>query len=271
MLSKLLKHEFAATWKPLAALDAALIFMGLVLHFVAGMLPDAEPSVGLAVVVFSFTAIFYITIIAANIVALVLLVMRYYKNLYTAEGYLTFTLPVSTNSVIATKAISGFVWMFLSYFCTILAVILGASGFVAAAGVGFTEFQEGWQEFQSVFDMGNIWGMAIAFMLVTPIASVMTLYFCVSIGQLWQKHKILGAVLAYVGVYLFNQIVNTVSLFSSGFFRLMVESGADPSMDPSFGGLYSGVLYRSLIISALEAIVAYIVCVAVSKKQLNLD
>lgn len=46
---------------------------------------------------------------ASSIITLIFILMRYYKNFFTDEGYLTFTLPVTPHELLWTKLISGMV------------------------------------------------------------------------------------------------------------------------------------------------------------------
>ena len=119
MLGKLLKHDFIAAWKVPVILDAALIVFGIMTAALIQAIPHMDSSLSMSLFTFSFFGSYYIGIIAANIVTLIFLVIRYYRNLYTAEGYLTFTLPVHTDLIVLSKVITGSVWMCLSYFSTV--------------------------------------------------------------------------------------------------------------------------------------------------------
>ena len=135
MLGKLVKHDFIATWKLPAALDVLVIALGIMTGLLIQIIPHVEDSMGVGIFMLSFIGVFYIGIIAANVVTIILIVMRYYRNLYTAEGYLTFTLPVKTDMIVHSKVITGAVWMFLSYVSTIISILIAGSGFIAAFDV----------------------------------------------------------------------------------------------------------------------------------------
>ncbi len=46
--------------------------------------------------------------------------------------------------------------------------------------------------------------------------SILVFFAAMSIGQLMTKHKILGSVLAYIGIYFVGQIINTIILITIG-------------------------------------------------------
>ncbi len=68
--------------------------------------------------------------IAVFIVTLVVICMRFYKNLYSNEGYLSFTLPLKPHLHLVSKAIVSFGWMLLSVLISMGAI------FVALYGLG---------------------------------------------------------------------------------------------------------------------------------------
>ena len=106
MLGKLIKYEFKATGRTMLLLIAAV----LVLAALSGMsviLLDRETSYGILQAIFVLILIaFFACIFALGVMALAMMIERFYKNLLGSEGYLMFTLPVSTSSLIASKALS---------------------------------------------------------------------------------------------------------------------------------------------------------------------
>ncbi len=271
MLGKLLKHEFTATWKVPVALDAVLIVLGIFTAIMVQSIQHVGESFGMTLFMFSFFGVFYIGIIAANIVTLIYLVIRYYKNLYTSEGYLTFTLPVKTDLLVHSKVITGSVWMFLSYLCTFIALGIAGVGFAKATNIPFNEIQRGFMELNEVFrvtDPGFIAVMLLT-ILITPIAGVLCMYFSVSVGQLWQNHKVLGAVLCIIALYIFNQFLTQFAFIGSGFWQMMSSSPND--IDASFGRIYRNMMLIVSMITMLEGVVYYVVCLIINRKKINLD
>ena len=271
MLGKLVKHDFIATWKLPAALDVLVIALGIMTGLLIQLIPHVEGSMGIGIFMLSFIGVFYIGIIAANVVTIILIVMRYYRNLYTAEGYLTFTLPVKTDMIVHSKVITGAVWMFLSYVSTIISILIAGSGFITAFDVSGKELREFIRELYSLFGAnspGFIVVIVLTF-LITPAASALSMYFCVSVGQLWHSHKILGTVLCIIGIYIVNQVFSQVSFFASGFWGMMTSTGAD--IDASFGGVYLRMLIILLIFEIIESAVFYAVCLIINRNKVNLD
>ncbi len=271
MLGKLIKHDLIATWKVTVALDSLLIILGILTAVVVRTIPHLNDSFGMGLFMFSSVGLFYIGVIAANIVTLIYLVIRYYRNLYTSEGYLTFTLPVKTDMIIHSKVITGGIWMFLCYLCTFISIFIAGTGFIATVDVSREEIRRAFGEMIDIMGFGDPAFVAVLIftLLITPFAAVLCMYFSVSVGQLWQSHKILGAVLCVIGLYVVNQIVSQVAFFGSGFWQLMSSSGSD--IDASFARIYRNMLMILTVITAIEGAIYYAVCIIISKTKLNLD
>ena len=123
-MGKLMKYELRSAMKLFVPLWIAV----LVLAFVNSLMvnPDLEKYTG-AIPDFlsNLTMIAYtMTVVAILIVAAVYIVLRFYQATMKDEGYLTFTLPVSIDSILWTKALSGILIMALSMVVAVLSILL---------------------------------------------------------------------------------------------------------------------------------------------------
>lgn len=119
MLGKLIKYDMKymariLPWIYLGGLGAsAMISTVILLARRAEMLFAGFFMLGL---------LFVLTIEAAAICSSVFMMVRVYKNLFSDEGYLTFTLPVKNSAVVSSKIITGAIWTLISY--AVIAVML---------------------------------------------------------------------------------------------------------------------------------------------------
>lgn len=270
MLGKLLKHDFIATWKVPVILDAALIVLGIMTAGLTQTIPHLEGSFSMTLFTFSYLGFYYIGIIATNVVTLIFLVIRYYRNLYTSEGYLTFTLPVHTDLIVLSKVITGTVWLALCYFSTFVSVTIAGASFLKAAGADFSAVLEGITDVFQVFGFGQpgFTPILLLLILLTPIAAILSMYFSVSIGQLWQNHKVLGTVLCIIALYIANQFVTQFAMLGSGFWQ-MIGSGADA--DDWFARIYRNMLLIICITTMAQSVVYFLVCLVINRKKVNLN
>lgn len=107
MLGKLIKNEFKSTARRVAwiyAVGGVTLLMLLLGYATEKVWLGALASLVLMIVGF-----------IVLIVTFVAIATQYNRSMFGAEGYLTFTLPVSSNQLLASKVIVSSVWVLLSY------------------------------------------------------------------------------------------------------------------------------------------------------------
>ncbi len=199
MLGKLLKYEFRATARLFLPIYAAIaILAGLMLLLRA--LPD--DAIGVSFMTFMVGLIYVMAAFGLFVTTVVVLVSRFYKNLLGQEGYLMFTLPVTTGQNILAKLIPAMCWTIGSSLLCFLVVILQNffSGDVPiripnGESVGF-----------------------ILLLLLSLAAFILFCYMCMAIGQTFNEHKFLASVGAFIIIQLALQLLGVVGVF--GLFRL---------------------------------------------------
>ncbi len=277
MLGKLIKHEFAATWRVMLILSLILVGIGIVLICTFGGLsvmlentPDYNEG-ALTFTVFSLVMILFVATIAVFILAKVFLVIRYYRNLYTAEGYLTFTLPASTTQVITAKVIVGMVWTLLITFLLFFICFCGIFGFSLAIAdpVDFPSMSSDLVEIVT-FDNSIMFPLLVIIYLFSAITALLSYYFCITVGQLWAKHKILGAILCFVGLSIVTKIITWIGQMISGFSGGLLLNGLFMT-SAEFSEMYVRALVGRLLLTLILGVLYFLGCVLITKKKVNLD
>ena len=275
MLGKLLKHEWKAVWKIpvllIGILLAAAVMAGFTFH-----LPiwDSE-WVGLPLSGVMMIITFYVAIIGVSLGITIYFAVRYYKNMFTDEGYLTNTLPVSSHQLLLSKVITMFSWDIIS----IIAIAASVAIFMGMIILAFMEPGDGKtivDGFWELFDM-SIWDSPymqefegfcvsmIVMVLASAFSNTMTIVASVTIGQMVRSHGILGAFGAYFAIGTVMQIISTVILFPymiSTFDNIYIETPF-----PLMTAMY-------LIISAVSVIIGvglYFLSEYLIRKQLELE
>ena len=105
MLGKLIKYDLKALAKILAPLWGVLLVMGII--FGISIRSNLE-GIGNTMIVFSLVVIVAV-IVAIFVVNVIIVIQRFWKGLLQEEGYLMFTLPVTTRSLILSKVISALI------------------------------------------------------------------------------------------------------------------------------------------------------------------
>ncbi len=150
---------------------------------------------------------------AAILMTLVMVISNFYKSLYGNQGYLSFSLPVKSGALLASKALVSFFWILLSYLLAI--VIWVGVYFYAAARIGqdrITTIKALLQMFDSLPSDKAIKQM-LAFMGVVIFAQIVVLiaqiYFAITLSNTkpFQDYGILSAIIAFFVVFALMQLL----------------------------------------------------------------
>lgn len=223
MLGKLLKHEWKAVWK----VPTLLIGVLMIIAVVAGLtfaLPiwDSE-WIGLPLSGMMLILLFYVAIISVGIGITIYFAVRYYKNMFTDEGYLTHTLPVTARQLLVNKVITMSAWNLIAVIAVVLSLVVfgGVTVLSLAAKKGsfavdileaLGELKEIWNHpFFNGFTSFAVSG--ICMVLVSSISGTMMVIGAITLGQMVRKHRILGSIGAYFAINTVVQVVSMVIIF----------------------------------------------------------
>ena len=213
MLGKLMAYELRALWKPAVVMLAVMVVAGAagigclgatqMLSEVArsGSGAVAAPMSGNATVALFMAALFCGFLVWAAAAALyVFVAMRFYRTMFTDEGYLTLPLPVRAGTLIMAKFWVAYLLLAAFSLVALLMyalMVLAISGDTAAVA-GVLSIMGGWGAFVADGDVASVLG-GIVNTLVT-CAYALGLAFCsLTLGAWWaRRHKVAAA----VGVYL---------------------------------------------------------------------
>ncbi|MBR0375857.1 MAG: hypothetical protein IJH59_04760 [Firmicutes bacterium] len=246
MLGKLLKYEFRATARLFLPIYAAIaILAGLMLLLRA--LPD--DATGVSFLTFMVGLLYVVAAFGLFVTTVVVLVSRFYKNLLGAEGYLMFTLPVTTGQNILAKLIPAMCWTVGSSLLCFLVVILQDS---LSGGVPIR------------IPNGETAGF-ILLMLLALAAFILFCYMCMAIGQTFNEHKFLASVGAFIIIQLVLQVLGVAGAF--GLFKLGTLAQLSFSVDniPGWSVLLGANLFMLAACAVLFLITRWLL-----DKKLNL-
>lgn len=116
MFGKLLKHEFSAIAKELLPVYLLMIAAAVITNLL--FLTRFNTPFIIASVIFGAITV------AAVVITLVTLIRRFRRNLLKDEGYLMFTLPVTTEQLILSKAVAAIIWAAIGLLCGLLCGVL---------------------------------------------------------------------------------------------------------------------------------------------------
>lgn len=216
MLKKLLRYDLKSVfkyWWIAAVASLGLSVAGGFCLSVATAERDVPPLIAVLMVL---TLIFSIIgIVAFSIISYILVYVRFYKNFFTDEGYLTFTLPVKRSQLLNSKLIASV----LTMFCT--AIVIFADIFIMLAiGSGESFYNELLKPMSQSFsallnnftvaDTVYLWLAIIIILLLLLLSSVFStlfLFACITFAAIiTKKAKVITAIGIY---YVANGVISS--------------------------------------------------------------
>ena len=269
MVKKLYKHEYLAWLRVLPLIYGITLLIAAMLRIV---LIFENDSLYYGIVFGSAVFVFVVALMVTLSSATVFGIQRFYKNLFTGEGYLTHTLPVTPANHLWVKVLTAVSFDILSVLVCLLA------GVIATAGEVFGEICKA-AEYLIKQIPGEYIGHAagwtaevIAMFVVAMFSSQMLFYLCICVGQLFRKNRVLAAVGVYFGIYAISQVVSTVLMVV---FAIMGEQGVwdgilEQISQHPIAALHI-VLCGSVVLTALMNLVSFGICHWIIHKKLNLE
>lgn len=277
MLGKLMKQEWLSTWKIptvlIGVVFAAATIFGL---FCASPVWDLMDWWGADVIFSATILLFYGALLCCGVGTSIYLAVRYYRSMYSNEGYLTHTLPVTPNQLLLSKMINFSIWELLSVICIVFNIMLFAA-FIVLREVGyrslFESFQEVLMEMQDILNSEYATGwelfmvLTIILILIGTVSKSLLYMGSVNIGQLWARHRVAGAILVYVGVTGAVQIVTQAAMI---IFMTSAER-IGLLQDDYFFSFLNQVMAVSLLMQIVIGVVMYVGSLLILKKKVNLE
>lgn len=280
MLGKLLKYDTKSLSKLIFPISLiALLATGIGCGLIAFMQTfdtnvQSETVIGIIVNMSCGMMIFFcvLALIGFAIAVQIILINRYYNSFFTDEGYLTFTLPVTTHSLLISKTVSAVLFSFyacvIEFVCIVAYVLTMVSCIDGVDALGRIPHQ--------ILEMiSSQYGIDYISMFVTYCAlffvgqavSVMIIYLSFTIGSVVAtKHR----VLAGIGIYfLITIIMTTVQDVISSVVLFMFD--AQSAFLYATGSWMLITLWINISIMILAGFVCYFIMHYLLKNKLNLS
>lgn len=270
MFAKLLKYEFRSVWKPLtiisvAALVAGLVGMLLMELFITNISLEGQDN--FAILSILVLGGIYVGLIAYSIGCPVILYYRFYKNKFTDEGYLTFTLPVSVHQILLSSALNIVIWSAIQFVVLIISFGLIVSPIIGLILEQMTYYdtQMMVQEITQQFPIAT----QLLSLVCGGVYSVILPMISITIGALiTKKHKILASFAIGYGIHM---AVSTVSSFSSLTVMISQNFFTMESVYPyNFGQILSSSIILPSLLMLIIGIGGYFLMHYLISKKLNL-
>lgn len=277
MFAKLLKHEWRANAMTFGILSLAALGVGVLGGVVLRLLNSYEQQLPESVAAGLGVAIAFIilALIAYQAAIEILLLVRFYRNKFTDEGYLTFTLPANCHQIFLSSFLNMLIWTVIS-----MAVVCLAGLIMVLLGVDLTAFGD-YSEIAEYFsflysDMVSLIPMYLLQGAVSMVYTIVMSLTCLTLGAtIAKKHKILAAFGIYYGI---SFAVSSIENLSSVAISIANTVNNDYYYDEWGYSVITGSLIQAqlqiilvnIAVQAVIIIVGYLLSTNQMKRRLNL-
>ncbi len=257
MLIKLLKHEYIYIIRKFTPLYILYLAMSLIIRIISSIdeisLDNESTALAIGVFIGIITSVYFVLFMGLLLIAMIDNVKRFKTNMFSDEGYLTNTLPVTSSQHILAKIIAGASCLVLSFIVMIAGVYIISEDFSMAFLEIFFDFIN--NDFLSVSTK-----LSISFLIVIGyVAFMLFCYFLEAVSSMMGHKRIYAGLVGSVLI-----IINSVISFNF----TKIFSYIDTNDNDEFIRLISltNSLYYGIVAVVLFFVTSYIM-----KKRLNLQ
>lgn len=265
MVKKLIKYDFASFMRLI--LPVQLILLGIAaLNRIIQLFEDSHATV-YNIIFGSSMVLYVISIIVALVLTCVVAIVRFYQGMYSNEGYLSHTLPVTPTQHIFSKLIVSMLFMLGTLFTVFISFII-----VTLGEMNIEIFKAGGFLFGKAAEATNgafIWYFIefCVLMLIGMCSGFLCIYFCISVGQLASKRKILLAFGVFFGLYFIGQVIGTILIIIVSVIDLR---GLYDWIVSNFITFYHILFCGGIVLEIIMAAVYFLITKFIMSKKLNL-
>ena len=288
MLGKLMKHEWKSTYR----VGCLMLIILLVVTFF-GWLSWKSPmwqalggnmeTVGTSI--WDIFSIFMLMIYMVMLVGVIYGIMIYlgvhfYKTMYTDQGYLTHTLPVTKHQILGSKILVSGIWYLIITLAVYFSMFLWFASLISIVVPDGYSLARAWQEITP--ELGEVfegfktelgWDLKatgiymLVYTLIAPFSGLTVMFGAITLGQLFHKARVFMAIVCYIGVTVVSSLLASIfqSFSSVSLFSNMAEDTA------FFGKYMNGILGFTLVVNLVLAVILYFVSHYIISKKLNME
>ena len=211
MVAKLLKHELSRIARTAAIPVIAMIALAVLFRI---SLINYSGDMALPIII----GVFYvIAIVVTLIVCAWVGIVRFYRTLFTPEGYMTLSLPVTADQLIISKLVSSLI----AVVCGAIVCVLSALILLIGQPLSITVLvEEVLSEIAYFFSFtsqaaGPLYTFEVVLLIIFSIPEAFLLfYLAMSVGQLFttKNRTVITLVLYFVVAFVWSIIYNSVGI-----------------------------------------------------------
>jgi hypothetical protein len=235
---------------------------------------------------FGIIALQIIVLIGVLMATYIYSAVRFYKTMYSKQGYLTHTLPVNYHQLVLGKLLTNSAWIFIITIAVVIAEVIyfmfifnwvfsslalvGDTSLLGSHSSIWSLIGDNWSTIVSEIQMeiginiGSFLWIVLVMLIIAAPSSMMMIFGAITIGQLSSKHKVAMSILSYFAINIvFSFLSNIMSIISMANFsyRAAIDGGA----------FLTQQFIPIIVLNILVAVGLYFISMVIVQKKLNLE
>lgn len=274
MTGKLCKYEFKTSIRQISiawmALLASSVLLAVIIASSHSLIYSSTRAVA-SILTGVLSTLYGVILTAMVVMAVLIVVVRFYNSVCSDEGYLIHTLPVSIRSIIVSKGLVATALLIVSLFVAMISICfilmgISVSDFFRSCGIFFEEIGREPRILLLIFE-----GLVV--LILGIMKSVYNVYAAIALGQMANKHRILMSIASYIGIsVVLTAVVSTVlNITSSDLIREpLFETGRNFVSYFGGWGIGQAVIIAVIIVELVQLIIFHAITEVALTKRLNL-
>lgn len=200
MVSKLLKHEIKNTWKEVVFINGVLLGIALVFGFFSLITSSSDGISWFKSLLF---LVFIIGLCISFGVLIINIIKSFNRKMFSDEGYLTLTLPLTIDQILIPKILVNMLWIFVTfvvyYLCLIIIINPMPDDFVNVIG----------RNLDKLFSSPIYALIYIIWVVITLSTTVLILLLTLSLLNIgkFRKNRLLIGIAIFFGLSILTNII----------------------------------------------------------------
>lgn len=274
MTGKLCKYEFKTSIRQISIAWMALLASSVLLAVIIASshsLIYSSTRVVASILTGVLSTLYGVILTAMVVMAVLIVVVRFYNSVCSDEGYLIHTLPVSIRSIIVSKGLVATALLIVSLFVAMISICfilmgISVSDFFSSCECVFGEIGREPRILLLIFE-----GLVV--LILGIMKSVYNVYAAIALGQMANKHRILMSIISYIGIsVVLTAIVSTIlNITSSDPIREpLFETGRNFAAYFGGWGIGQAVIIAVIVVELVQLIIFHAITEVALTKRLNL-
>lgn len=267
-MGKLMKYDLRAALRLFIPIWIGTLLLAVVNRFSISGIYDSENKILAWLAQMSVAACVIILVVCYS-VTYIYIIVRFYRAMVKDEAYLTFTLPISIDKILFSKAFVGLI-LIAAFF-----VLYIGCFFIIGAGIfDSSEIIQFWNIMTNEVSTGEIVVtvvLALVLSVVGVLSGLFMVYLAIGIGQLAKKRKVGASVATYFGINYLLSALWSWMIVSITMSDMLFEETPAPALDLSPVHAIWVVLAALILLCALLSTACYFPTRYLFSKKINLE